>query len=220
MDEQCIADIAACVVSGQIIERSKDDLDDAYNPESELSKSILTGLEVYGAQKFGEEFKYCVDEILRVCPSGSGGGIRLRGLLFKKATTNAFPSVFAIVLLAFHELIVKENKAISDYSGVRDALRDLNSRIATGVKGTASEERRKNIDVVKGLIGACFIDAEGSRIYGNHATTDIEGIIRRSEIELADHELKQGYLTLSEKRIIDTTVTTKVLKTICAIARR
>jgi hypothetical protein len=35
-----------------------------------------------------------------------------------------------MVLLAFHELIVKEKKAISDYSRVREGLRDLNSRIA------------------------------------------------------------------------------------------
>jgi predicted HTH transcriptional regulator len=55
-------------------------------------------------------------------------------------------------------------------------------------------------------------------IYGNHATTDIEAIIRRSEVELAAYELKQGLLTLDDKRTIDTNLVDKVLKTICAIA--
>jgi predicted HTH transcriptional regulator len=87
------------------------------------------------------------------------------------------------------------------------------------MKGTSSEERRKNIDVVKGLIGPCFVDAQnGSMIYGNHATSDIEAIIRRSEIELSDYELKQGYLTLSTQRGADANIFDKVLKTICAIA--
>lgn len=219
MDEQCIADIAACVVTGQLIERSKDELDQVYSPGSQLSNSVLTGLEVYGAEKFAEEFKYCVDEILKVCSSETNGGVRLRELLFKKTTTNAFPSVFATVLLAFHELIIKDKRAVSDYTGVRDALRDLNSRIATGMKGTSPEERRKNIDVVKGLISTCFIEGQNpAMIYGNHGTIDIEAIIRRSEIEVSDYELKQGCLTLSDSRSEDPNIFWKVLKTICAIA--
>ncbi len=219
MDEQCIADIAACIVAGQLIERSKVELDQVYDPGSQLSTSVLTGLEVYGAQKFSEEFKYCVDEVLRVCQPGAGAGVRLRALLFKTTNTNGFPSVFATVLIAFHELIIKEKKAISDYSGVQNALKDLNSRIATGMKGTSPEERRKNVDVVKGLIGSFVVDAQnGPMIYGNHATTDIEGIIRRSEIELSDYELKQGYLTLSPQRGPDDNLIPKVLRTICAIA--
>ena len=140
-------------------------------------------------------------------------------LLLKTSNTNGFPSVFATVLIAFHELLIREKKAICDYSGVQNALKDLNSRIATGMKGTSPEERRKNVDVVRGLIGAFFVDAQnGPMIHGNHATTDIEAITRRSEIELADYELKQGYLTLSPQREPDENIIPKVLKTICAIA--
>jgi hypothetical protein len=219
MDEQCIADIAVCIVSGQIIERSKDDLDEAYIPGSDLSERVLTALEVYGAKKFSEEFKYCVDEILKVCYANPKEGGHLRGLLFKKQTTNAFPSVFAILMIAFHELIVKEKKAIADYLGVQSSIADLSSRIDTSRKATSPTERRKNIDVVKGLVGSFFIEAEnGAAIYGNHATSDIEAIIRRSEIELADYELKQGCLDLSEQRNFDNELIEKVMRTVCAIA--
>jgi Protein of unknown function DUF262/Putative DNA-binding domain len=219
MDEQCIADIAVCIVNGKIIERSKDELDDVYTPGGQLSDDVLTALEVYGAKKFSEEFKYCVDEILKVCREDSGENGKLRNLLFKKQTTNAFPSIFAILLIAFHELIIKESKGITDYPGVRNSIANLSTRIEIGRKATSPEERRKNIDVVKGLIAPFFVDRENkSAIYGNHATTDIEGIIRRSEIELADYELKQGYLSLSEARTEDPGMFDKVIKTICAIA--
>jgi predicted HTH transcriptional regulator len=57
-----------------------------------------------------------------------------------------------------------------------------------------------------------------SQIYGSHATVDIEATIRRSEIELANYELKQGLLTLDDKRTVDTNLIDKVVKTICAIA--
>ncbi len=219
MDEQCIADIAVCIVTGQMLDRSKDALDEIYDPASDASARVAASLEVYGANKFSEEFKYCVDEILKVCGSDVDGGVHLRALLFKKETTNAFPSVFAILMIAFHELIVKESKMISDYSGIRKNLSELNTRIETGRKATSPEERRKNVDVVKGLVGAFFVQGkDGPPIYGNHATTDIEAIIRRSEVELAAYELKQGLLTLDDSRSVDNNLIEKVLKTICAIA--
>jgi hypothetical protein len=98
-----------------------------------------------------------------------------------------------VILIAFHELIVEQGKRISDYSGLQTALKDLSSRIEWGRKATAPDERRKNIDTVKGIIDSHFVaDSKLSKvIYSNHTTVDIEAVIRRSEIELANYELKQ-----------------------------
>jgi hypothetical protein len=218
MDEQCIADIAACIVSGQMIERSKDALDEIYQLESPVSERISNALELYGSITFAEEFKYCVDEIINVC--NEGGSEKLRNIVFKTTkTTNAFPSIFASLMIAFHELIIKDGKKITDYSGIKRAITDLPNRIETSRKATLSDERRTNVDSITGLIRKFFIKANiRSQIYGSHATTDIEGIIRRSEIELADYELKQGLLPLSDPRNINKELIDKVLKTICAIA--
>jgi hypothetical protein len=220
MDEQCIADVAACVVGGNLIERSKDALDEIYSPTSSESDRVLTALEVYGSEKFAEEFKYCVDEILSVCGTAcaKAKGEKLRDIVFRKRTTNAFPSVFATLIIAFHELIVKGGMKITDYVGVKKAIVNLDERIETGRKATSPAERRKNIDTVKGLIQDHFVKADvQSQIYGNHTTTDIEAAIRRSEIELANYELKQGLLSLSDQREVDNNLIEKVIKTICAI---
>lgn len=218
MDEQCIADIAACIVGGRLIERSKDALDEVYDAESEESRRILDALNVYGDEEFAEEFKFCVDEILRVCRVG-GDPQKLRSIIFKTSTTNAFPTIFATLLIAFHELIVGEGKKIADYAGVRKALVNVTERIETGRKATSAEERRKNIDTVKGLIADSFVKADIKKeIYGSHATVDIDATIRRSEIELAHYELKQGLLTLADPRKIDDEIIEKVVRTICAIA--
>jgi hypothetical protein len=217
MDEQCIADVAACIVGGELIERSKDALDEIYSLNDPASNRVLTALEVYGSEAFSKEFKFCVDEILKVC--GEGTSIKLRDLVFKKKTTNAFPSVFAVLLIAFHELVIKDQKKITDYAGVQKALVDLDQRIQTGRKVTSAAERRKNIDTVKGLISTFFVKTKPPPIVmNNHATTDIEAAIRRSEIELSDYELKQGMLQLDHKRKVDSSVVEKVIKTICAIA--
>lgn len=73
---------------------------------------------------------------------------------------------------------------------------------------------------MKGLIGEHFISVDNTKaIYGNHASTDIEAVIRRSEIELGNYELKQGLLTLADPgRDIDGSIQTKVVNTLCAIA--
>lgn len=218
MDEQCIADVAASIVGGKLIERSKDILDKIYTIGSNECNRISSALEIYGARKFSEEIKYCIDEIIKVCRQGKNE--KLRDIVFSsKKTTNPFPSVFAVLLIAFHELIIKEEKKIRDYSSVKSAITDLSRRIETGRSATIAGERRKNIDQIKGLLGNYFIEADlKSEIYGSHATTDIDGLIMRSEVELANYEVKQGLLTLDEKRTVDESAIEKVLKTVCAIA--
>lgn len=217
MDEQCIADIAACIVGGQLIERSKDALDDIYDSDTTESTRVHTALEVYGSDKFAEEFKFCLDQVLSVCNAGAPQ--KLRNIIFKDKTTNAFPSIFAVILIAFHELIVKDGMIVSDFVCAKKALTNLATRIDAGRRATSVAERRKNIDTIKGLISSCLVKADvGKVIYGNHATTDIESAIRRSEIELANYELKQGLLSLNDKRAIDINMIDKVIKTLCAIA--
>ncbi|WP_017661864.1 DUF262 domain-containing protein [Baaleninema simplex] len=217
MDEQCIADIAACIVGGQLIERSKDSLDKIYQLGSLESERISDSLEVYGSQKFADEFKYCVDEIIKFCNEGQIQ--KLRNIIFENRTTNPFQSIFAIIFIAFHESIIKDNKKITDYAGLKKSLKNVGEKIGKTRRDTSPEERRKNIDMIKGLIGSYFVEEDiKSQIYGNHSTTDIESAIRRSEIELPNYELKQGILSLSSQRSIDKEALYKTLKTISAIA--
>ncbi|CAM3776885.1 DUF262 domain-containing protein [Castellaniella denitrificans] len=217
MDEQCIADIASCIVGGQLIERSKDALDAIYDSTTSESERVNNALEVYGVSKFSQEFKFCLDQILIACNTNSPD--KLRNIIFKKRTTNAFPAVFAVILIAFHELIIKEGMVISDSLAVKKGITGLSNRIDTSRGATSPTERRRNIDTIKGLISCGFIKSkEPHKIYGNHAIVDIETAIRRSEAELPDYELKQGLLTLNQIRKIDTKLIEKVLKTLCAIA--
>ncbi|HHY1769295.1 TPA: DUF262 domain-containing protein, partial [Escherichia coli] len=87
MDEQCIADIAACVILGEPIERSKVALDRIYDQSRPEYIQLNSALEVYGDTKFIEEFKYCLDEIIKVCENGTF--IKLRELIFPDANNNA-----------------------------------------------------------------------------------------------------------------------------------
>ena len=216
-DEQCIADIVASIVGGQLITRSKDALDAIYANETVENKRINDAIEVYGSTRISEEFKFCIEQTQKIC--NENGEVKLREIIFSKRTTNAFPSVFATLFISLHEIFINDNKIISDYQKAKKSLENLDSRIETGRKAGSPDERRKNIDTIKGLLANCLIDASGTQhIYGSHSTVDIQNAIRRSEIELANYELKQGLLSLSVKREKDNSIITKVVNTICAMA--
>ncbi|WP_080436852.1 GmrSD restriction endonuclease domain-containing protein [Burkholderia ubonensis] len=218
MDEQCIADITASIVGGQIIERSKDALDEIYRIGSADSIQIENALETYGADDISKEFKYCVEEIIKVCNHDKPE--KLRNIIFYKKTTNAFPAIFAVILIAFHELFVKDEMTISDYGGVKKAITNLTKdRINTSRQSTSPAERIENIAVIKSLISPNFIKKSPKEfIYGNHDHEELKEILKRSQVELANYELKQGILRLDEKRKIDDGVIKTVIETICAIA--
>jgi Protein of unknown function DUF262 len=217
MDEQCVADIGASIIGGVCLERSREALDRVYNSDDGESERISNVLQIYGDDTFEKEFIFCIDEIIQVCNAGEIE--TLKSIVFPTKNSNPFPSIFAIVFISFHELLIKENKKISNYSGVKDSLRGLGRRIEIGQKAASSDERRKNINQVKGLIQEQFIPNDRSpRAFIGNTSPDIDAAIRRSEIELSNYELKQGILMLSKTREIDSTIIKKLVNTIAAIA--
>jgi hypothetical protein len=142
----------------------------------------------------------------------------LRALLFSRSTTNPFPAVFTVIMIAMHELLIGDEQKIADYAAVQAAVADLDKRIDTSRGSTRSEERRQNVNTVKGLISPHLVPAEGRALYDDQSATDIDGAIRRSEIEAPHYELKQGILRLDDDKKIDPGMIEKIIQTTCAIA--
>jgi hypothetical protein len=216
LDEQCIADIAASIVGGSIIPRSKEALDDVYANDSNESRRLDAALASYGADKFEAELKYIIDEIRAMC--GAAPPIKLRSLLFGQST-NSFPALFAVLAIALHELIVDQDLMISDYAAARAALRGVaGNRIQTSRGSTSVAERQQNINTMKGILSPHTVVAEGRSLYDNQSATDIDDAIRRSNIEAPHYELKQGLLRLDDSKSLDPNMLDKLIATACAIA--
>ena len=214
LDEQCIADIVASIVGGQVLERSKDALDKIYKSSNSEDQGIDKGLETYGSKRIADEFKYCIEEIEKITQSGKQDK-NLKKIL---GIPNQFPGLFSLIVLTLHDVIFCSKKIISDYAGICSVFssiyRDLKS-----THRTSSSERKKVIDMLKGLILEYFIDGSPETIHSNASIIDIDNLIRRSEIELPLYELKQGLYDLNgKKRKLNPKVYTKVIETICAIA--
>jgi hypothetical protein len=217
MDEQCVADIAASVVAGQIIARSKDALDAIYTKGSDESERIDVALTSYGADKFAAELKYLIDQVAAICEV-TAPPTKLRALLFSRQTTNPFPAVFTVLMIALHELLIVDDQKIADHTATQGALSNLDRRVDTSRGSTSPQERRQNVNTVKGLISSHLVPAEGRALYDDQSATDIDGAIRRSDIEAPHYELKQGLLRLDSSKQIDPGMLEKIIYTVCAIA--
>jgi len=213
MDEQCVADMAASIVGGSILPRSKVALDNVYDDGSAERDRIETALTSYGPAKFSAEFKYVIDQVRLICDQ-----TRLRSLLFSRMNTNPFPAMFAVLFIALHELLIVEGKQIADIDGAREALTGLDRRVETSRGSTSPEERRQNINTIKGLLSPLLVPVEHRDLYGDQTATDVDEAIRRSEIETPHYELKQGILRLDSSKIIDPDIFAKLICTICGIA--
>lgn len=214
LDEQCIADIVASIVGGQILERSKDALDRIYRSSNLEYQRIARGLDAYGSKRIADEFKYCIEEIEKITQT-SKPDKNLKKIL---GITNQFPGLFSLIILALHDIVFSSKRIISDYDGVRSVFSSI-YRNLKNTHRTSSPERKKVIDMLKGAISDYFISGSPGEIHFNASVIDIDNIIRRSEIELPFYELKQGVYDLNRhKRKLNSEVYTKVIETICAIA--
>lgn len=214
LDEQCIADIFASIVGGQILERSKDALDRIYRSSNLEYQRIARGLDAYGSKRIADEFKYCIEEIEKITQT-SKPDKNLKKIL---GITNQFPGLFSLIILALHDIVFSSKRIISDYDGVRSVFSSI-YRNLKNTHRTSSPERKKVIDMLKGAISDYFISGSPGEIHFNASVIDIDNIIRRSEIELPFYELKQGVYDLNRhKRKLNSEVYTKVIETICAIA--
>ena len=100
-----------------------------------------------------------------------------------------------------------------------DAFDGLQSKITRSANHAKSEDREKNIDMVKGLIQKYFVKKEPSMLgHGAGLALDFENSLRRSKIETSQYECKQGLLSLGENRKINQELMDKIFKTVCGMA--
>ena len=114
LDEQCIADLVASLVAGEILQRTKAKLDQIYDSQDAESDRILTLFNLYGEERVSQEIKYCIEQIDKVCR-----GSTLKRILFGTKQANAFPSLFAVIFFAFHDLLIRQSKQIRDSMSLR-----------------------------------------------------------------------------------------------------
>jgi hypothetical protein len=99
--------------------------------------------------------------------------------------------------MTFYELCVREGKSPFDSRGIMDRLAGLQRRLNVAAGQIRSGPRMENIALVKGLIQNYFeermppVTQQGAGL-----AIRFENALRRSKVETAAYECKQGLLAL------------------------
>ncbi len=216
LDEQVIADVLACILSGEPIQRSRASLDKIYTPGSKEFDRIESSLSRYGEDDLKRDFLTVFDRIRLVCERIPEGA-KLQGLVAQGAHHNEISTIFAAIFLAFYELMVKKGMDVANYDTLVSALGELN--VTTQRKAIEPAKRRGNINSIKGSIQDAFVEDDVRDIpLGKPLVYTFENSLRRSRIELPHYEFKQGLVDLSRRRAFNEGVLDDIVQTVCAMA--
>ncbi|AVQ39096.1 hypothetical protein C7M56_10505 [Clostridium botulinum] len=217
-DEEMIVDIIASILLKEPFARSKDEFDKVFNESSELYLKVNRELEVYGKDKLYEEivktFSVLKEVIESECPN-TNGFRKLVSNQIRNSVKNSFYSLF----MAFYELLVQKEMSPVEYSKIMKNIEGLHGKLITSAKYAKVADRLQNIDITRGLIERFFVKKEPTALkHGPGLALEFENSIRRSKIETARYEFKQGFLRLSEKRELDESLISRIIETIAGIA--
>ncbi|HET9241393.1 MAG TPA: DUF262 domain-containing protein [Oligoflexus sp.] len=219
-DEQMIADIVISILENKPFAFSGTALDSIYDPHEKGHSEINGQLISYGVDALKHGFISTYSIIRETLESYDSTPNALKRIVNPEDSSgNPVKTHFYSIFLAFFELCILEMKSPIDVGKIWGALRNLHARLDIARGSIKSESRRKNINTVKGLIRDHFEETKSLPAQlGIRLATRFETALKRSKIETAAFECKQGIVTLDKARTIETGLLDRIVNTICAIA--
>lgn len=217
LDEQFVADIVLSTVFDNPFPASKEEFDKCYGKgEADKSNEVEIAINKHGYENLKNDVKLVFSTIKDMMETYFPQK-KLKEVLNPSAGPNPVKEPFYTVFMAFYELMIKEGKEPYDYKEIIKALTGLSSKIKSASHYVKTEDRRKNINLCKGLISPYF--KEGSdEIRSRTLALDFENHLRRAKIESSSYEFKQGFLSLKGPRSFNEKLFEKVLWNIAAMA--
>lgn len=216
-DEEIVADLVASILLKKPLAISREALDELYDRDSDIYKNIESALAIYTPDRLKTDITRTFSVLRELIFSHSTAQNFLRDLM--RPGKNPIKTPFYSLFMAIFDLVVRDQLTPNDANGMFTALSKSGERLVYSAHYAKTEDREKNIEVIKALIRKYFVKQEPPIItHGASLALDLENSLRRSKTESANYEMKQGILDLGNKRKIDTSLLSRINETICAIA--
>lgn len=148
----------------------------------------------------------------------AAAGEPFNALLFNEKQARA-PRYFQVVFLAFHELLVKNNKEVGDRKALVERLRNSGDAIVMQEGGNwGAESRAKAIAAAVGLYQASFVASKNQDPAQVHWVTQLQNLLSQSYTEQSSYDFKQGFTLLDKSNAFDDDSFEKILKTCVGIS--
>ncbi|MFD0849860.1 DUF262 domain-containing protein [Sphingosinicella xenopeptidilytica] len=219
-DEELVADLLAYMINDDPVPSRTEYLDEYFGispdeQESDRYKMIEQLIEKRSPSLAVNDFQRTLDQIKLTLDSS---GQTFTQLIFSNPVAPS-PRYFQVVFLAFHDLVVKKNYEISDYSALISGLKNFGDTFNIQEGGRwGAENRQRNVDSVVGIIQKAFTASSTIDPAQIHWVTQFENLLQQSYTEQAAYDFKQGFLTLENSPKFDEDSFTKILKTCAGIA--
>lgn len=223
-DEELIAWIMSYILLGSSIQPSANCLDSLYRyEETEYKGLAIKADEAINKMGFDNLLKWFTITFDNLCTILSESGKTFYGLLFEKDGEGLVRS-FQIVFLAFYQLIIKENKKISDVEGLANSLTGLGSNLFKGISDSTWNAKFRNtkIDAFIGIVGKYFSNNDS---YKDDTTyywvSQLETLLSQSRIEGSQYDFKIGFHMMDGKsNPFAKDLVEKIVKTLTAMANK
>ncbi|MEZ5935714.1 MAG: DUF262 domain-containing protein [Alphaproteobacteria bacterium] len=218
-DEQLIADLAISILNEKAFNFSGKNLDEYYDPLTDDGRNIEASIATYGATNLKSNIVGTVSILRETIEQFDSSANAFRRIVNPGGQSNPVKTAFFAVFFAFYELCVRQRRTPTDASEIMQALRNVQSRLNVSAGQIRSEPRIQNVGIVTGLIQQFFEEKESpTLLHGLGSSIQLENALRRSRIETAAFECKQGLVRLDNLRSSDTGLLDRIVETLCAIA--
>jgi len=218
-DEQFLADLSISILEESPFGFSGSSLDEYYSNDSELSRNINSRLNSYGVDALKNAIVSTFSTVRETVEQHDPSPNALRRIIHPDAGSNPIKTGFYAIFMAFYELCIREGKTPFDCNGIVQSLSNLQGKLNVAAGQIRSGPRAQNIAVTKGLIQKFFEErSPGVAQQGIGLAIRFENALRRSKVETAAYECKQGLCSLDKDRNINKDLLNRLTETTCAIA--
>ena len=218
-DEEIVADILAAMIYDEMPRSSSKMLDEYYGlgGDGKRANELDEKIRINGYDQIHDHFFAVYDEIKALL---SISGKTFIDLISRARSFDKVPRYFQIIFLAFYKLLIKQNmKIVSQYEVLKvlDGITD-NVTLSQGGGNWSAIERENSTNAIVGMLSKCFAEnTEDPAIV--KWSTELETILRQSEIEQTSFDFKLGFYNLVTKDF-NQQVLDKSVKTLTAMANR
>jgi hypothetical protein len=218
-DEEIIAEILSVVLFEEMPRSSSKMLDEFYGlvGDGKRASELDERIKIRNFDNVRQNFFQVFDEISAILRIS---GKSFNELISQNRNFEKVPRYFQIIFLALYNLIVRNNlKSISQYEIIKvlDGITD-SVTLSQGGGNWSAVERENSINAIYGMLRKCFAEnTEDPAII--KWSTELETILKQSEIEQTSFDFKIGFYNLSSKEF-NQQVLDKSIKTLTAMANR
>ncbi|MGE6419953.1 GmrSD restriction endonuclease domain-containing protein [Alteromonas macleodii] len=216
-DEELVSHVILHILLGSESQTSSKFLDEAYCEGEAVSNKANDAILKYGFDTLYKQFCYTYDELVKVINEFPDD---YHTHLYKGKPTKVQGS-YQVLFIAFHELLLKQNKVIQNYRALASLLKNAATDCMGALKSDykwLARDRSRMVKAVCGVINSQFVAREGMDISSQSWVENLENILNQSKTESVCYDFKIGLHPLFGDEGLSQKLISKIVKTLTAMA--